>query len=246
MIRASDNRRPRRDALFEDLPCGVAVLDRDMHIVDHNRVFGEVFGVGQGRQCFDLCKSMSVTCPDCPAVKTLNDGRQRIHEETGRDAAGQAIHHLVQYTPLRDETGAITHVAAILTDLTATKRLRQEYQTLFEKVPCFVAVLNRDRRVVMANELFRRTFGEPRGEHCHTLFKQRATVCDDCPAEQTFLDGQSHTACHIGTARDGSPTTYLVSTAPLLRGDGEVGNPQARDRIAACPYPAGSSGGKQS
>ena len=81
---------------------------------------------------------------------------------------------------------------------------------------------NRDRRVVKANEMFRRTFGEPRGEHCYRLFKQRRTECEDCPAAKTFVDGRSHTSRHIGQARDGSETHYVVSTAPLLQGDGET------------------------
>ncbi len=94
-------------------------------------------------------------------------------------------------------------MAAITTDLTTTKRLQREYQTLFEKVPCYVAVLNRDRRVVKANEMFRRTFGEPRGEFCYKLFKHRRTECEDCPAAKTFADGGSYTSRHVGPARDG-------------------------------------------
>jgi PAS domain S-box-containing protein len=114
-------------------------------------------------------------------------------------------------------------VAVITTDLTATKRLQQEYRILFEKVPCYVAVINRNHRVVKANEMFRRTFGEPRGERCYRLFKQRRDVCPDCPALETFRDGEAHTAQHSGVTREGEPTQYIVSTAPLLRGnDGQV------------------------
>jgi histidine kinase len=212
----------RARELIEEVPSGVMVMDRGFQIVDHNRAFVDVYGPSVGRPCFQVYKDRGTPCPDCPAQETFEDGRPRVLEETGLDRDGQTIHYLARVVPLRDETGGITHVAAITTDLTATRRLQREYQTLFEKVPCYVAVLNRDRRVIKANEMFRRTFGEPRGEFCYKLFKQRSAECDDCPAARTFVDGRSHTSRHVGQARDGTETHYVVSTAPLLQGDGET------------------------
>ena len=212
----------KAQALLEEMPSGIMVMDRDFRIVDHNRAFVDVYGTNVGRPCYQVYKDRGTACPDCPAQQTFDDGRPRVLEETGLDRNGQTIHYLARVVPLRDEAGEITHVAAITTDLTATKRLQREYQTLFEKVPCYVAVLNRDRRVIKANEMFRRTFGEPRGDFCYKLFKGRRTECEDCPADKTFVDGRSHTSRHVGQTRDGSETHYVVSTAPLLQGDGET------------------------
>jgi PAS domain S-box-containing protein len=208
--------------LLDEMPCAVMLMDRDLRIVDHNRAFADVFGDSVGKRCFEVYKDRGTACPECVAQETFQDGQQRILEESGLDRHGQTVHYLAQLTPLRDAQGEVAHLAAITTDLTTTKRLQREYQTLFEKVPCYVAVLNRKRRVVKANELFRRTFGEPRGEHCYELFKQRQQECEECPAARTFTDGGTHTSRHIGTAQDGTTTHYVVSTAPLLRGDGEV------------------------
>ena len=209
-------------SLLRDVPCGVVVMDRDLNIVDHNHAFGEVFGPSRGKRCFQVYKDRGTPCPECVAAETFADGKRRVLEESGVDAQGRTVHYQAHLTPLRGDDGEISHLAAVTTDLTTTKMLQKEYQTLFEKVPCFVAVLNRDKRVVKANEMFRRTFGEPRGESCFKLFKQQCTECEDCPADLTLADGGSHTARHIGTARDGSKTHYVVSTAPLLRGDGEI------------------------
>jgi PAS domain S-box-containing protein len=208
--------------VLEELPCGVVILDRDLQIVDHNRAFADVYGESVGQPCFQVYKDRGTPCPECVARDTFEDGRSRVLEESGLDRNGQTIHYLARVIGLRDATGEIVRVAAITTDLTATKRLQREYQTLFEKVPCYVAVLNRDRRVVKANEMFRRTFGEPRGEFCYKLFKQRHTECEDCPAAKTFADGGSYTSRHVGQTQDSKETHYVVSTAPLLYGDGET------------------------
>ncbi|MBU1072639.1 PAS domain-containing protein [bacterium] len=210
------------DRLLDEIPHGVVVIDRDLRIVRCNHAFEEVFGPSRDKHCYEVYKDRADECEDCPTRATFADGRQRVLEESGLDLHGQTVHYMAQLTPLADADDEITHVAAITTDLTTTKRLQREYQTLFEKVPCYVTVLNRDRRVVKANEMFRRTFGEPRGEYCYRLFKHQHRECEDCPAARTFADGGSYTSRHVGTSRDGTPTHYVVSTAPLLWGDGDI------------------------
>jgi PAS domain S-box-containing protein len=166
-------------------------------------------------------KGREAPCPVCAAEKTFAEGTEQVLEQRGVDRSGVPVDCLVQLTPIRVDSPDVDFVAAITTDLTATKSLQREYQTLFEKVPCYVAVINRDLRVVQANERFRKTFGEPMGEHCYRLFKRQGEPCPECPVEKTFRDGASETVHHAGTGQDGEPTHYLAFTAPLLRGEGE-------------------------
>ena len=208
--------------LLDQIPSGVVVLDQSLRVIDHNRAFAEIFGEGRGLSCFQVALGRREECPDCPARATFKDGRPRAIEQIGRDRLGREAHFLVNITAMRDEAGSTPYVAAVITDLTATKRLQREYQTLFEKVPCFVAVINRDYRVVKANEAFRQTFGEPTGERCYALYKRRGQPCSDCPVDHTFADGGCHTSREDGVSRTGDPTPYLISTAPLLEDDGEV------------------------
>jgi PAS domain S-box-containing protein len=221
-VKASAWPIPQPELLLEEMPCGVVVMDRDLRIVAHNRAFGEMYGQSVGQPCFRVYKDRGEECPDCVARKTFADGRPRVLEESGVDGHGQVVHYLARLAPLRDPEGKVSHLAAITTDLTATKLLQREYQTLFEKVPCYVTVLNRDRRVVKANEMFRRTFGEPRGEYCYHLFKQRHEECENCPAARTFTTGVSHTSRQVGRSQTGEETHYVVSTAPLRQADGQI------------------------
>ena len=209
-----------RTSLFDEIPCGIVVIDRDYTIVDHNPGFVEVWGSGLGAKCYAQTRGRTRRCQNCPAEMTFRDGERRVLEQNGVDRNGRPVHSLVQVTPVHDGAGTVSHVAVISTDLTATRRLQSEYQTLFEQVPCFVAVLNREYRVVKANRMFRKVFGEPTGEHCYTLLKRRQQKCDDCPAERTFADGATHVCRHVGLSRSGEDAPYMVSTAALLPGDG--------------------------
>jgi PAS domain S-box-containing protein len=211
----------RRGSVFDEIPSGIVVIDHDRRIVDHNRAFAGLFGESRGRTCYQVLRGRREPCVVCPAEGTFEDGRERVLERSGHDLQGRPVHYLVQLTPVPGDRSDVEYVAAITTDLTATRRLQREYQVLFEKVPCFVALINRDYRVVRANERFRRTFGEPTGEHCYRLFKKRGDPCPDCPVDQTFLDGAPHTVRQLGVGQDGSTTHYVAFTAPMAENAGK-------------------------
>jgi PAS domain S-box-containing protein len=209
----------QRATMFDEIPSGIMLIDRDRIIVDHNEAFGALFGESRGKPCYRVFRDRDEICAQCPASETFENGTRKVLEQSGRDRNGHPVHYLVQLTPAQTDSSGVHHVAAITTDLTASRRLQREYQILFEKVPCFVAVINRDYRVVKANERFRKTFGEPTGERCYRLFKHRAEPCPDCPVEQTFLDGKPHTVRQLGMDKDGTTTHYVAFTAPLVQDD---------------------------
>jgi len=205
--------------LFELVPCNLAVIDRNFVIVDHNRNFEKLFGPGRGQPCHQVYKKQSCRCDPCMATQTFADGKVRVNDEVGVDKDGHTAHYLVHMVPIVTEDGEIPYLLEMSTDITEVKKLQREYQTLFDNAPCYIAVLNRDFRVVRANEKTRNTFGSTTGQHCWELFKRRPDKCEDCPAERTFGDGEVHTAEQLGVSKQGEPTHYIVTTSPLLRGD---------------------------
>lgn len=208
--------------LFDLVPCNIAIIDRNYTIVSHNRSFADVFGEGEGRPCYEVYKDRRERCEHCMAAQTFEDGRVRVNDEVGIDRKGRTAHYIVHIAPIYGKNGDIPYLIEMSTDVTETKRLQREYQILFERVPCYVSVLNRDFRIVRANERFHETFGETTGQHCYEIYKRRTEKCEDCPAEQTFLDGKPHSGAHVGISKDGKPTHYYVTTSPLSRGDPHI------------------------
>jgi PAS domain S-box-containing protein len=155
------------------------------------------------------------------AARTFEDGKIRVNDEDGIDKEGRPAHYVVHIAPVYDEVGEIPYVIEMSYDLTETKSLQREYNVLFERVPCYVAVINRELRVVRANNLLRETFGDCVGEHCYEVYKHRTTKCPDCPALKTFASGGSYQAEHVGIDKEGEATHYVVSTSPLSRSDHE-------------------------
>jgi len=208
--------------LFELVPFNVAVIDREFRVVAANRNFEDYFGEWRGRRCYEAYKNSDQRCARCQAEATFADGRVRVSDETGIDRHGRTCHYVLHLAPLQDAEGTVQYLIEMTSDLTETLRWRREYDLFFERVPCYVLVVDREYRVVRANEKFRRTFGDTEGKHCYELCKRRTKPCSQCPAALTFEDGGEHVSNQVGVHQDGSPAHYVVTSSPLGRGGSGV------------------------
>ncbi len=97
------------------------------------------------------------------------------------------------------------------------------YKELFEKVPCYISVIDRDYRIVRANQAFTNDFGDQVGRHCYTVRKGQDSKCANCQVEKTFMDGLSHRSEEIWNPGGGDKRTYLViHSSPIFAQDGRV------------------------
>ncbi len=93
---------------------------------------------------------------------------------------------------------------------------------LFEEVPCYISVQDKNLRITAANKRFKLDFGGPIGGVCYEVFKHRTTPCSDCPVVATFQDGKSHTIEDIVTSKSGRQYNVLTQTAPIRNELGKI------------------------
>ncbi|QTA84108.1 Two component system histidine kinase, PAS domain-containing [Desulfonema magnum] len=101
-------------------------------------------------------------------------------------------------------------------------RQRDEYQQLFENVPCIITVQDRNYRLLGYNREFSNKFNPKKGDMCFHAYKGRDKKCENCPVEKTFEDGESHYSEEAGVNKDGTLTHWIVRTAPLRNNEGEI------------------------
>ena len=99
---------------------------------------------------------------------------------------------------------------------------RNEYQHLFERVPCIITVQDRNYKLIRYNTEFDKKFKPKPGDYCYAAYKGRKEKCVICPVEKTFEDGLSHFSEERGFSKDGSPTHWIVHTSPITNEDGEI------------------------
>ena len=96
------------------------------------------------------------------------------------------------------------------------------YQQLFDEVPCYISVQDRQFRITAANRLFKKDFGTQVGGYCYEIYKHRSTQCPNCPVADTFQDGKSHQTEEIVTSKSGHQYNVLTWTAPIRDEQGHI------------------------
>ncbi|MBL0714657.1 MAG: PAS domain S-box protein [Desulfosarcina sp.] len=146
-----DLRRQRNEYqnLFENVPCEIAVLDRQFRLVNFNRKYADKFNPLKGDYCFKTYKGRDKKCWDCPVQKTFEGAGPQLGEETGYDKDGRQAHWLVATAPLMDDEGRITGAMEMNLDLTDMKALEAKlkkseikYRVFFNNIPNPVFVLD--------------------------------------------------------------------------------------------------------
>ncbi len=211
------------DELFEAIPFNLAVIDRDFNVVQANRSFERHFGDWRGKKCYMVYKKLNRPCDDCPSAKVFAEGKVVVAESVGVDHSGQETHYIGHAAPLRRTAdGPVEFVLEMTRNLTGARSWQQQYQVLFDRVPCYITVIDQEYRIVRANEAFRENFGDVMDRHCYEVYKRRTSRCPGCPAARTFNDGRVHRSNKIGTGLRGQDIHYAVTTSPLGRTRGPV------------------------
>ena len=223
-------RRPVTYARWRDvMPCLLSVQDRDLRIIDSNDLFQNSFGDRRDEYCYRVYKNRDSPCPECPVLRTFQDGLVHTSEETVLDRAGKVEHVVVTSAPLLDDQGDVGAVVEMSTSITDLKMLQDEleqtqrdYKRLFDQVPCYISVVNRNLRVLQSNSLYRRDFDVDGGSFCYEICKHRQTPCSDCLVEKTFEDGQQHSREEKLTTSDGRKVDAVVYTMPVRDPNGGI------------------------
>jgi PAS domain S-box-containing protein len=108
--------------VYEGIPDGIALLDRDMKVVSANPGFGEIFDTDVsrlvGRNCRDVMPGRGGMCDRCPAVEALRMGEPVHKISVFRKPDGRSLTLDVQAFPVKNAEGEVVQVIKYVKDIT--------------------------------------------------------------------------------------------------------------------------------
>lgn len=122
--------RERYRQLFEESPSYVAVVDRQMQVIEANSSFRRDFGEPRGQTCHHLYMHRETPCQNCPALRTFEDGHTHHFETVVTAQDGRPVNVLVFTVPLRDAEGNIVEVMEMSTDISELRSLQDHLSQL--------------------------------------------------------------------------------------------------------------------
>lgn len=106
--------------------------------------------------------------------------------------------------------------------LDALHQTKVLFQQLFDEVPCYISIQDKNFRLTGANRRFKEDFGDNIGAICYKTYKHQNEPCRDCPVLHTFEDGQSHQTEEVLTTKSGDNINVLTWTAPIRDASGKI------------------------
>jgi len=206
--------------IFDLVPMSISVVDPEYNIVYANSSFEKMFGAWENRKCHSAYKNLGRTCPGCNGAKVFTDGIPRVNDDVGFDKNGNPIKYRQRTTPIIDDNGKILFLIQMCTDITEYEQFRDDYHSLFDRVPCSILLIDRQYQIVRTNKTFRKMVGEVHGKHCYESLKGLDQKCAECTARQTFEDGLRHSGYHVWKTKSGKVVHTHVITVPLKKVDG--------------------------
>jgi len=98
----------------------------------------------------------------------------------------------------------------------------KNYKQLFDEVPCFIYVVDRDYQITDCNRKFEDYFGNHIGEYCFGILKNRDDPCTKCTVAKTFKDGKNHASEMQIISSDGVKHVVLSWIAPIRDDKGQI------------------------
>jgi len=114
---------------FNEMPCFVAIHDREGKVVSVNAHYRERLGDMVGRAGHLVYADAAERAGNCPVAETIRLGRGFRGRETMLDKNGAELPVLVHTAPIRDAGGEIELVLEIAVDIGEVKRLKEQLTT---------------------------------------------------------------------------------------------------------------------
>lgn len=98
---------------------------------------------------------------------------------------------------------------------------KNKLETIFTCMGDGLSIQDLEYHVLFQNDTHRRMVGDADGGLCYELYEKRGTICDGCPVQLAYGDGQVHQVLRTVPMADGDHY-FEITASPLRDGNGTV------------------------
>lgn len=206
--------------ILDTLKFGVILINFDLLIIEANQKAVSQFGNIVGRYLYDLEKSISKPNLISRLEEVLETGEMAslIITKSITNHKSNILH--VSIIPTEDYLKS-KEAIVLISDDNDINRWQKDYNILLESIPVFISIVDKDLRVVRANQKYRDTFSS-----FYSIFyvepAKRKNDYQTSPTMLTFEDGEEHTGTHTVFSSEGDKLHLIATTVPYSSTDGAV------------------------
>jgi PAS domain S-box-containing protein len=155
------------EIVTRNIGAGLAIISKDFRTLWANDVLQDLFGDCVGKVCYIHYNHREEICPGCGVREILYNGAEKsIHEQVGRDSAGNAVWSQIIATSIRDKEGNTIAVLELVIPITERKQIEDQlrdsenrYRAIFENTGTATLIIEEDTTISLINEEFEKQTG---------------------------------------------------------------------------------------
>jgi len=233
--------RDRYVDLYDFAPLGYVTLDEDSYVQEINLTGAAMLEADRATVTGHPLTSY-LADPDRAAFlehlkKCVREDGEVISEAKLQTKSGREVAVQLRSVPVGGPDSECTLCKTAITDITKRKQAEDSLngalafvQTLVEASPDGIVVMDRDRRILLANRAIRKVTAtkDPASNRlaCHQLFHGRDVPCDKagdrCPLAEVLATRAPVVVTHTHRGPDGKQIINEVRAAPIFDQAGEV------------------------
>jgi len=226
-----------RDVILDAIGESISVIDEDLKIIWVNSIgekrAGKLKDI-KGKECYKVFQKRDDPCEDCPTLRAFKTGKIEKARQHAHDAQGNIKYFEFTSAPMADEHGNPRAVVELAVDLTKRielehklKEVKNKLQTIFDNISDGISVIDNEHKISRVNRgilktFNKRDFSDLIGKKCFAEYHGCDSICENCPAEKTFEDGNIHHVTRMCHGVDKGRAVLDISTFPIKDDKGEV------------------------
>jgi len=112
-------------------------------------------------------------------------------------------------------------VKALEETLVTFRHDNRKSEAIIESIGDGISIIDTDFKILYENKVHRDNFGDHNGENCYMAYRNTDQICQGCPAEATFKDGEIHTK-EMSVRTEKGVSCFEVTASPVRDSTGKI------------------------
>lgn len=214
---------------FGEMPYFMAIHGSDGIVRTVNQTYKQYIGDQTDRPSWEIYCGERRNSKDCPVGRTINSRSILTTRAVIKYQSGVEVPVFVHTAPIFNSQGDIELVVEVFAGIKEIENMAEEarttqhrYRKLFDAVPNYVVVLDRQLRLAVFNQRFLEDFGFKTGRRFYDIFRPVHSTSKKGPIDRTLEDGTEHQGEMVLFAPNGDQLKLMAWTSPVKSAAGKL------------------------
>ena len=214
---------------FNELPYCISIHDKDCNVLSSNNTYQLLLGDKTGKGSWEIYAGDCGVKEMCPVEMTIQKGAFISEKCIVNYENGSQVPVVVHTSPIYNNDREIEFVLEVFAGTQEIEKMssdfsttQQNYHQLFDAVPSYIAVLNRNKQITGVNRRFKEDFGDQTGRLFFDVLKPASIPVDNDPVSKVMSDSSPHQEEMVLTTENGTQYNMMTWAAPVSSPTGKL------------------------